>query len=75
MDKPIDNFWDLNLRELKQQLTKNGFDVYMAENEEAAKTVVLEDILPELQPSSLSWGGSLTLAATGLYEHLKDCGD
>lgn len=75
MDKPIDNFWDLNLRELKQNLSGNGFDVYMAESAEDAKTVVLEEILPELKPASVSWGGSVTLASTGLYEHLRDCGD
>lgn len=75
MDKPIDNYWELNLQELKVALTKNGFDVYMAENEKAAKEVVLQDILPELKPASVSWGGSITLAATGLYEHLRDCGE
>lgn len=72
MENPIDNYWDLNLRELKQNLTGNGFDVYMAENADDAKTVVLEEILPELKPKSVSWGGSLTLSSTGLYEYLRD---
>lgn len=72
MDKPVDNFWDLNLRELKQKLTSNGFDVYMAETADDAKAIVLEDILPELAPKTVSWGGSLTLASTGLYEYLRD---
>ncbi len=72
MDKPIDNFWDLNLRELKQKLQDNGFEVHMAESAEAAKDVVLNDILPELKPKTVSWGGSLTLADTGLYEYLRD---
>jgi hypothetical protein len=75
MDKPIENYWDLNLRELGQALTKNGFDVYPADSAEDAKRVVLEEILPEIKPGSVSWGGSLTLAATGLYEHLRDCGE
>ncbi len=72
MDKPIDNFWDLNLQELKQRLTKNGFDVYKADNAEQAKEIVLNEILPELKPQSVSWGGSITLAKTGLYEYLRD---
>jgi len=72
MDKPIENYWDLNLRELKQQLTKNGFDVYLADSAEAAKGVVMDEILPDLKPKTVSWGGSLTLAATGLYEFLRD---
>lgn len=69
MDKPIDNYWNLNLRELKQRMTKNGFDVYLADSAEEAKTVVLEDIMPQIKPRSLSWGGSVTLAASGLYDH------
>nr|WP_321255938.1 lactate utilization protein [uncultured Pseudodesulfovibrio sp.] len=72
MDKPIDNFWDLNLRELKQQLTKNGFDVYLANSADAAKDIVIDEILPQLKPQTVSWGGSLTLASTGLYEFLRD---
>lgn len=72
MDNPIDNFWDLNLRELKQRLTENGFDVHLADSSEDAKRIVLDEILPELKPSTVSWGGSLTLAATGLYEYLRD---
>jgi len=72
MDKPINNFWDLNLRELKLRLAENGFDVYLADSAEDAKKVVLEEILPELKPKTLSWGGSLTFAATGLYEILRD---
>lgn len=72
MDKPINNFWDLNLRELKQQLTKNGFDVYLANSADAAKDIVIDEILPQLKPQTVSWGGSLTLASTGLYEFLRD---
>jgi len=72
MDKPIDTFWELNLQELKQNLQKNGFDVYMADSVSQAKEVVLNDILPELKPKSVSWGGSLTLSDTGLHEYLRD---
>ncbi|QGY38767.1 lactate utilization protein [Pseudodesulfovibrio cashew] len=72
MDKPIDNFWNLNLRELKPKLEKNGFDVYLADSAAAAKDLVLNDILPAIKPRTLSWGGSTTLASTGLYEILRD---
>lgn len=75
MDKPIDNFWKLNLIELKEKLEKNGFDVYMADTEADAKTVVTDEILPELKPKTVSWGGSLTFAGTGLYELLRDSDD
>ncbi len=69
MDKPIENFWGLNLEDLKERMTKNGFDVYIADSSAQAKSIILEDILPALKPKTVSWGGSLTLADTGLYEH------
>lgn len=72
MDKPIDNFWQLNLNELKLKLEKNGFDVYLADSAAQAKDVVIKDILPSITPKSVSWGGSMTLADTGLYEYFRD---
>ena len=72
MDKPIDNYWRLNLQDIKESLVKNGFDVFMADSAEDARQIVLEEILPELNPKTLSWGGSMTFAATGLYETLRD---
>ncbi|MBI9080760.1 MAG: lactate utilization protein [Pseudodesulfovibrio sp.] len=72
MDKPINVFWTLNLRELEQKLQKNGFDVYLADSAADAKDIVLNEILPALTPKTVSWGGSGTLAATGLYEYLRD---
>jgi L-lactate utilization protein LutB len=71
MDKPIDAYWDLALRELKLQLASNGFDVYLAESATAAGDVVVNEILPDLKPATVSWGGSGTLLATGLYDRLR----
>jgi len=75
MDKPVDSFWTLNLNDLAQRLTKNGFDVHRADSVAGARDVVLRDILPALKPRSVSFGGSVTLAGSGLYEHLRDCGE
>jgi len=36
---------------------------------------VLEKIIPEIAPKSVSWGGSLTFVATGLYDVLKNNND
>lgn len=75
MDKPIDAYWDLALRELKLQLAGNGFDVYLAATARAAGDLVANEILPELNPKTVSWGGSATLLATGLYDRLRSSGD
>ena len=75
MDNPMDNYWQLNLAELKQKLTKNGFDVTVVQSAEEAKRTVLDDLLPELSPKTVSWGGSMTLASTGLYDVLRESPD
>jgi L-lactate utilization protein LutB len=73
MDKPIDNYWKLRLADLKTALESNNFDVYVADDRQAACRIVLEDIIPKLNAKSVSWGGSMTVqVATGLYERLKD---
>ena len=45
---------------------------FIADTPEQAKEMVLDDILPGLKPKTVSWGGSMTVVATGLYDALKD---
>jgi L-lactate utilization protein LutB len=71
MENPIENYWKIRLAELKDTLTENNFEVFVAENTEDAKSIVLENIIPGLTPKSVSWGGSITFVATGLYDALK----
>jgi len=75
MDNPIENYWKNRLAELKDALTENNFEVFVVENTDEAKSIVLEKIIPEIAPKSVSWGGSLTFVATGLYDFLKDSND
>ena len=75
MENPIENYWKARLTELKEILTENNFEVFVAENTDEAKSIVLEKIIPEIAPKSVSWGGSLTFVATGLYDVLKNDND
>jgi len=75
MENPIENYWKARLTELKETLTENNFEVFVAENTDEAKSIVLEKIIPEIAPKSVSWGGSLTFVATGLYDVLKNDND
>ena len=75
MENPIENYWKTRLTELKETLTENNFEVFVAENTDEAKSIVLEKIIPEIAPKSVSWGGSLTFVATGLYDVLKNNND
>ncbi|MGD2015988.1 MAG: lactate utilization protein [Desulfobacterales bacterium] len=53
-------------------MESNNFDVYLAENKQAACETVLKDIVPNLNARTISWGGSMTFIDTGLYARLKE---
>ena len=72
MDKPIETYWNARLRDLKAALEENNFEVFLAQDRAEAKKIVLEEILPETGPKSVSWGGSVTFRSTGLYEAIKE---
>ena len=72
MEKPIAHYLDLRLNDLKKTLEGNNFDVYIADNGDDAKRIVLEEILPNIKAKSVCWGGSMTVVASGLYDSLKD---
>ena len=71
MDKPIENYWRTRLTDLKEVLDANNFETFVVETADAAKSTVLEAIIPKLAPKTVSWGGSITFVATGLYDLLK----
>lgn len=68
----IDHYWRTKLSDLKRKMEDNNFDVFLAYDSEQARRIVLEEIIPEIKPSSISWGTSMTFIGTGLYEILKD---
>jgi len=72
MDKPITNYWEKRLTDLKAALESNNFDVFIADNKDEAYKLVLDDIMPPLKAKTISWGGSMTFKATGLYKDLKN---
>jgi len=75
MEQPIDMYWKIKLTEVKEQLESNNFEVTITDSLSDAKTLVLEKIIPELKPQRISWGGSMTFVASGLYDTLKDTPD
>ncbi|MEF2145477.1 MAG: lactate utilization protein [Desulfovibrionaceae bacterium] len=71
MSDPIRSYWDIRLAELREALEENDFDTYVAENAAHAASIVLEEIHPLIQPQSVSFGGSKSIAASGLYDAYK----
>jgi hypothetical protein len=75
MEQPIDMYWKIRLNDIKEQLEINNFEVAIATDTPHAKSMVLEKFIPQLKPQSISWGGSMTFVASGLYQILKDAQD
>jgi hypothetical protein len=71
MDHPIDHYWQLRLTALQETLEGNNFEVFIASNAVDAGHLVLTKILPKTGARRISWGGSMTFIATGLYDALK----
>ncbi|WP_299976833.1 lactate utilization protein [Desulfobacula sp.] len=75
MKNPVDNYWNLKLESVKENLENNNFEVFIAQNAKAAKEIATNDIIPKLNIKSVSWGGSMSFVATGLFHELKDSPD
>ena len=75
MEKSAELYWALRLEEVKSALEKNNFEVFVAKNSETAKSIVENEIIPQLKPGSISWGGSMTFMASGIYDALKNSKD
>jgi len=72
MKNPVDNYWNLKLDSVKENLENNNFEVFIAQDAKAAKEIAINDIIPKLDIKSVSWGGSMSFVATGLFHKLKD---
>lgn len=72
MTAPIDTYWEQKLGDVAKALTANGFAAHLVSDIKGAKDLVLDHLIPELNPASVSWGGSQTFLATGLYTELKE---
>ncbi len=72
MKQPIDHYWNLRLSAVKESLEHNRFNVSIARTAREAKDIAMNQIIPELNPRSVSWGGSMSFVATGLFHDLKD---
>ncbi len=46
MNDPVRTFWQIRLQKMKKRLNANNFETFVAETAEAARKIVLADILP-----------------------------
>ena len=72
MERPMEVYWRTRLKEVAIALAANNFAVYQAEDLDRAKKIVMEDIFPGTGAKSVSWGGSMTLMASGICDAIKN---
>ena len=70
MENPKNHYWQIRLAQVKKALEANNFTVFIANSAADAKQVVLKEILPHIEAASASWGGSMTVRATGVLDAL-----
>lgn len=66
MQDPIETYHAKRLEAVTEALRANHFEAYLVPDALAAKNLVLEKLLPATGAPTVSFGGSMTLAATGL---------
>lgn len=71
VNDPIEHYWKIRLEELKIQLEKNNFEVFLAATAEKAGELVMQRLLPESGAKTVAYGGSMTMKAAGLHDALS----
>jgi hypothetical protein len=70
MQAPIEAYYAKRLEDVAEALRGNHFDAHVVADVDAARALVLDRIVPAVAPRSVSYGGSMTLIATGLPQAL-----
>jgi L-lactate utilization protein LutC len=71
MENPTDHYWQLKLGDVADALTANNFEVHISSDLEAAHKLVMETLLPASGAQTVSFGGSMTVIKSGIYDALK----
>jgi hypothetical protein len=72
MQTPNQKFWDIRLQGCKEALEKNNFEAFVAPNPVDVARIVQDQILPQIDVKSVSWGDSLTFYESGILEFFKE---
>lgn len=65
---PMEKLWDIRLEEVAGSLRKNGFEVSVFQTAGQAAEYFEKELLPAINPASVSVGGSTTARESGVYE-------
>jgi hypothetical protein len=71
MQNSVDAYWQKRLEGVGKVLERNNFEVFIVQTAAEAGELVLKKLLPTINPKVVSWGGSMTIGATGIIESIK----
>jgi len=71
MQNPVENYWQIRLNDLKKNLEGNNFEVFLAASSSVAKDIVINTVIPQTMPKTISWGGSMTFGNTRIGDLLS----
>ncbi|THB72346.1 MAG: lactate utilization protein [Desulfobulbaceae bacterium] len=71
MAEGVEKYWDLRLENCQQALQRNNFEAYVVNSPVEAQIVFFREIYPKISVSSVSWGDSITLRASGILDELQ----
>ena len=71
VEAPTQKYWELRLQNCREAFEKNNFEAFIARNPAEAGQIVIDQILPAIKPSIVSYGDSLTLFESGLIDYFK----
>ena len=72
MQNPIEIYWQKRLEAVGKELEANNFEVFIVQTASEARDLVLNTLMPQIAPKVVSWGGSMTIGATGITEAIKN---
>lgn len=72
MHPNLTEFHKARLVEAAKALRKNNFAAHVVESAQDAKQLIVSNLIPQFNPRSVSFGGSMTLAGTGIYDAVKN---
>jgi L-lactate utilization protein LutB len=72
MQGPVDTYWSKRLEAVAKALEENNFQVFSVQSAEEAGELVIRELLPAAAPKTVSWGGSMSVEATGLKKALRE---
>jgi hypothetical protein len=72
MQNWIDDYWQKRLDAVGKTLEANNFEVFIVQSASEAGALILNTLMPRIDPKVVSWGGSMTIGATGIMEAIKN---